>query len=174
MFAGGFDCWYEVTFKARFYDISTNSRLRRKVFQGPGIMLGHDQNFSIWYLLVDAFRGLEPVQPRIDTSTNTMSGFSSMAFCTASVPSTARPQTIHPERASKVEHKPFLIFSLSSATKIRKRLGHGIGLHYQVYLGELNRPANCTSQCIRSAGPPKLCFSVNRRINPTAGPTQRY
>src|SRR4030095_10963871 len=67
-----------------------------------------------------------PFRPGIDTSTKMTSGLSSAAFCTASVPSTAHPQTIHTERVSRTAHKPFLIISLLSATRIRSEVGIGL------------------------------------------------
>ena len=64
MFAGGFDCGYEVMLNPGFHDISTNSGLRSKELQGLGIVFRHEQNFGVWHSLVDGRRSLEPVQPR--------------------------------------------------------------------------------------------------------------
>src|ERR1700751_1899390 len=103
----------------------------------------------------------KPFNPGIDTSTKTTSGLRSAAFCTASIPSTARPQTTHPERASRAEHKQFLIVSLSSATKIRRELG--IGFAQFLVLPEVNRSANLKQRVYSFRAVSALCFRAAER-----------
>src|ERR1700722_8709142 len=56
----------------------------------------------------------------MDISTRITSGLSSIAFSRASFPSVASPQTIHPGRDRRTEHRLPLISLLSSATRIRR------------------------------------------------------
>lgn len=64
MFACGFDGWHEIGGKAGLSEISTYACLDWQVRQHTGIMLGDDEDFDFWQLLVNASRGLYTIQVR--------------------------------------------------------------------------------------------------------------